>query len=234
MRSFVQSLRDAINKELTYALPVSLSSSALLQRLSLVPPCCTSGSLSPIYRCSLGYTKANQQQLLSFLFHRGLGRDCCCCIPAAGDTEAPLAVLSLHQQTSGWSDWRHAVWLPEIKDDLYLLRCIAVSPLTQTQYNNSGSSTSSKNRDEATPTDSELVDRLKCILNAAVSHHQEEARCLLPQLRPRLDVSVSPISGVYTAQATGAPSKKLFIVLDVSYEQQQHGSNTAAAATRKQ
>ena len=215
--SAAQSLRDALNLQLAAAVPPPLSPSARLQELSLLPGCCCGES--PIYRGEIGGDSSSKSQVLSFLFHRGLGSPCCA-VPAEGDSEEPLAVLSLTPQAGVWGDWRDMPWLPELNGEHFLLRCLTVSPLKRHRSSSNGGVYTPR-EGAGDNTEHELIEQLTRIVNAAATRQQEKARCIIPQLRPRLDISVSPLAAVYTGEGPRGQNSKLFVVLDVRLKQRQ-------------
>ncbi|XP_026189730.1 uncharacterized protein LOC34622736 [Cyclospora cayetanensis] len=172
-----------------------------------------SGKTSPIYLGELGSDSPLAAQLLSFLFHRGTGSDCCA-IPSGEDREEPLVLLSRTPDGVTWEDWRDVSWLPELPRELFLLRCISVGPLLGSNPSHkSGDDKQALQTSEMISAD-RLLEQLTRLVNAAVTSQQAKALQLCPHLRPRLDVSSPPVAAVYRGEGSLRKNAKLFVVLD--------------------
>ncbi|KAL8425092.1 hypothetical protein Efla_001481 [Eimeria flavescens] len=226
----LEALRDAINVQLVAVLPPSVTPSVLLQRLSpLVASTCPAAKTHRAsYRGLLGGDSSSRGQLHAFLFRRGL--DIGCCVVHSQTPEGrqqrheqqqqPLAVLSATPQDVHWADWRYMPWLSELEGDLFLLRCLSISPPAKLHAHTCSMVSSSRSCsccswDEA---DADmLVAQLTKILVGAADLQQAKAVGMFPQLEPQACLSVSPpVAAIYEGGEPIAKRTRLFILLDGS------------------
>ncbi|KAL8274702.1 hypothetical protein Esti_001417 [Eimeria stiedai] len=230
----LEALRGALNVQLVALLPPTVSAAVLLQQLSPLSPVPSSSSApeakqSVVYCGRLGGDRSSRSQLLALLFRRGTGIECSAAVDPAADgqqqqqqqrqqqqrqQQQPLAVLSATPQDVCWEDWRFMPWLTELKGDLFLLRCLAISSQTSPHADTCSNSSCGIKKQEA---DAELVDRLSKLLVGAVELQQRTALRLFPQLGPPLSTSTSRlVAAAYKGKSHAGKRSKLFVVLERS------------------
>lgn len=160
---------------------------------------------SRIFRAHLNADGDEGAMILGLLFHRVRG--CTYCAVPAPDSSRPLFVLSLYRTSLGSVDWNCMPWLPELKGELFLQRCITVAPLHRGEAEHQF--------DDGCTEQAELQYNVERALNQALHEHKTEALEIYPSLCQRIDVGESPVTAVYTTEGSLDERKNFFVILDV-------------------